>query len=134
MSTEDDVRSALAPMVAQAVIPTPEGWALSCPYHRGEDGLSRLVDMLTDAVAGRVDLLPTGEETLALTPTDNPKRARDVAYLDQVRPPGWFGYYTVLEVQPLPEGAVRVLWRCDPGDNPPEPSTVFTADAWMAVR
>lgn len=72
-------------------------------------------------------------EVLDLHITEEPVRARDVGECEQVRPAGWHGYLATLGVEPLMDGLVRVLWRCDAGDEPPEAFTVFAADEWLAV-
>lgn len=42
-----EVRAALA----RAVIHTPEGWLLACPYHRERDGLDALADSIVEAIS-----------------------------------------------------------------------------------
>lgn len=74
------------------------------------------------------------EEPLFLTPSDTPVRARDLQPDMEVRPPGWFDYHTVLAVEPGIESFVRVLWRVDADDDPPDPYTVFYGDEWFAQR
>lgn len=72
-------------------------------------------------------------QVLDLHVDEEPIRARDVRYGAMVRPACWYGYQPVLGVEPLRGNYVRVLWRCDPGDEPPGPYTVFAADEWLAV-
>ena len=75
-------------------------------------------------------------EVLDLHITEEPVRARNAVEGTRVRAAGWSEHHVVLEVQPLPgPGAyVRILWRMDPGDVPPEAYTMFAADEWLAVK
>ncbi len=51
----------------------------------------------------------------------------------EVRPANWHSFHRVLDVEPLDADHVRVLWCCeDPW--PPDPSTVFRADEWVAAH
>ena len=74
-------------------------------------------------------------DVLDLHVTEEPCRARDVQPDSRIRASGWTGHHVVLEVHPLagPGGYVRVLWRVDPGDEPPDTYTLFRADEWVAV-
>lgn len=75
-------------------------------------------------------------DVLDLHVTEEPVRARNAKEGTRVRPSGWSEYHVVLEVQPMlgPGAYVRILWRMDPGDVPPEAYTMFAADEWLAVK
>jgi hypothetical protein len=75
-------------------------------------------------------------DVLDLHITEEPCRARDAEVDSRIRAAGWSQHHVVLEVQPLagPSGYVRVLWRMDPGDAPPDAYTIFRADEWVAMR
>jgi len=64
---------------------------------------------------------------------EEPVRARDVTDGMRVRISGWSGYHVALAAEPLSGPYVRVLWRCDAGDDPPGPFTVCGAGEWVAV-
>jgi hypothetical protein len=47
----DRQREAVTAALFRAVIFTPEGWVLACPYHRGAEGLDALADSIVEAIA-----------------------------------------------------------------------------------
>lgn len=65
---------------------------------------------------------------------ETPVALAEVESLDVVRPAGWCDAHAVLDIEPLPDGFARVLWRCDAGDEPPGPATVFRAGEHVLRR
>lgn len=53
---------------------------------------------------------------------------------DDICPAGWHRFLPSLGAEALDETHVRVLWRCDPGDRPPAPFTVFPRNEAVARR
>lgn len=44
-------REAVTAALYRAVIHTPDGWILACPYHRGAEGLDGLADAIVEAIS-----------------------------------------------------------------------------------
>lgn len=57
----------------------------------------------------------------------------ELDYGDRARIPGQASRHAVIAAEDLGDGFVRVLWRCDRGDNPVEPSTIFRADEHLLL-
>jgi hypothetical protein len=58
----------------------------------------------------------------------------DAGWQEFVRPAGWAHGHATLDTEVLAGGWVRLRWRCDYGDNPPEPSTMFLITEGVWVR
>jgi hypothetical protein len=66
-----------------------------------------------------------GEEQISVT------EAGDREY---VRPVGWSYGHATLDVEDAGNGWVKLLWRCDAGDRPPAPYTMFDATEKVWIR
>lgn len=57
-----------------------------------------------------------------------------VDYGAHVRPLDWMGYgEPVIGTEDMGDGWVKLLWRCDPGDQPPDAYTMFCHNELVEV-